>query len=250
MEIAGFCGAAIVDFKQSFKFIRKAREVGMAALKKCFYKFLFRWVIRNKHKRKQLYICLPKTGIAEYRRLSRLSSEENRENRAFKYFMSIACIIKNEGPYLREWLEYHKLIGVEHFYVYDNESSDNTKEVLQPYIDAGDVTYIYFPGRDRQDSAYCHATAHFGQETRWMAVVDLDEFIVLHEKDNLRDFMAEYADCSQISLHWVIYGSSGHEKRPDGLVLENFKGHSAVPDFSPKSIFNPRTVVDCGAHYM
>ena len=84
----------------------------MAALKKCFYKFLFRWVIRNKHKRKQLYICLPKTGIAEYRRLSRLSSEENRENRAFKYFMSIACIIKNEGPYLREWLEYHKLIGV------------------------------------------------------------------------------------------------------------------------------------------
>lgn len=69
-----------------------------------------------------------------------------------------------------------------------------------------------------------------------MAVVDLDEFIVLHEKDNLRDFMAEYADCSQISLHWVIYGSSGHEKRPDGLVLENFKGHSAVPDFSPKSI--------------
>lgn len=190
MEIAGFCGAAIVDFKRSFKFIRKAREVGMAALKKCFYKFLFRWVIRNKHKRKQLYICLPKTGIAEYRRLSRLSSEENRENRAFKYFMSIACIIKNEGPYLREWLEYHKLIGVEHFYVYDNESSDNTKEVLQPYIDAGDVTYIYFPGRDRQDPAYCHATAHFGQETRWMAVVDLDEFIVLHEKDNLRDFMA------------------------------------------------------------
>lgn len=173
----------------------------MAALKKYFYKFLFRWVIRNKHKRKQLYICLPKTGIAEYRRLSRLSSEENRENRAFKYFMSIACIIKNEGPYLREWLEYHKLIGVEHFYVYDNESSDNTKEVLQPYIDAGDVTYIYFPGRDRQDPAYCHATAHFGQETRWMAVVDLDEFIVLHEKDNLRDFMAEYADCSQISLH-------------------------------------------------
>lgn len=250
MEIAGFCSAAIVDFKRSFKFIRRVREVGMAALKKCFYKFLFRWFIRNKHKRKQLYICLPKTGIVEYRRLSRLSSEENRENRAFKYFMSIACIIKNEGPYLREWLEYHKLIGVEHFYVYDNESSDNTKEVLQPYIDAGDVTYIYFPGRDRQDPAYCHAAAHFGQETRWMAVVDLDEFIVLHEKDNLRDFMAEYADCSQISLHWVIYGSSGHEKRPDGLVLENFRGHSAVPDFSPKSIFNPRTVVDCGAHYM
>ena len=133
----------------------------MAALKKCFYKFLFRWVIRNKHKRKQLYICLPKTGIAEYRRLSRLSSEENRENRAFKYFMSIACIIKNEGPYLREWLEYHKLIGVEHFYVYDNESSDNTKEVLQPYIDAGDVTYIYFPGKGQARSGILSCNSPF-----------------------------------------------------------------------------------------
>ena len=85
--------------------------------------------IRNKHRRKQLYICLSKVGISQYLKLAKLSEEENRESKQFKYFISVACIIKNEGPYLKEWIEYHKLIGVEHFYVYDNESSDDTKIV-------------------------------------------------------------------------------------------------------------------------
>ncbi len=217
--------------------------------KKAFYKLIFHFV-RNKHRRKQLYICLSKLGIVQYLKLAKLSVLENQENKRFKYFISIACIIKNEGAYLREWIEYHKLIGVEHFYVYDNESSDDTKEILKPYINAGLVTYIYYPGRDMQDVAYLDACRKYGQETKWMAVIDLDEFIVLHKSRNLHEFMAEFTDVSQVSLHWVIYGSSGFEKKPVGLVIENFKGHARFADFSPKSIFNPRTVADTGAHYM
>ena len=48
--------------------------------------------------------------------------------------LSIAAIMKNEKPYLKEWLEYHQLIGVEHFYLCDNDSNDGTEEYLQPYI--------------------------------------------------------------------------------------------------------------------
>lgn len=222
----------------------------MEKLKKPFYKLLFKLFIHNKHKRKQLYIGLAGKGIAKYRELAKLSAREHANNVSFKYFISVACIIKNEGAYLKEWLEYYKLIGVEHFYIYDNESSDDTKEILQSYINSGEVTYIWFPGKDKQDLAYCHACAQFGNETQWMLVVDLDEFLVLHKAENLHEFMKDYADCSQVSLHWMMYGNSGHEKRPEGLVLENFRGHAAQPEFSPKSIFNPRTVVDCGAHYM
>ncbi len=218
-------------------------------VRKLFYKLIFHFV-RNKHRRKQLYICLAKVGIAKYLKLAKLSEEENQNKKEFKYFLSVVCIIKNEGPYLKEWIEYHKLIGAEHFYVYDNESSDNTKEILKPYIDSGLVTYIYYPGRDKQDPAYMDACQNFGQETKWMAVIDLDEFIVLHKAKNFREFMSEFADVSQVSLHWVFYGSSGYEKKPEGLVLENFRGHAAKPVFTPKSIFNPRTVVDTGAHYM
>ena len=218
-------------------------------LKRIFYKLLFHF-IRNKHRRKQLYICLSKVGISQYLKLAKLSEEENRESKQFKYFISVACIIKNEGPYLKEWIEYHKLIGVEHFYVYDNESSDDTKDILKPYINSGIITYVYYPGRDRQDAAYLDACRKYGDETKWMAVIDLDEFIVLHKSKNLQEFMDEFKNVSQVSLHWVFYGSSGFEKKPDGLVLENFRGHARLADFTPKSIFNPRTVTDTGAHYM
>ena len=222
----------------------------MNKLKKVFYKALFKIFVRNKLKRKQLYNCLSGVGIKKYKELAQLSAKETSENMSFPYFISLACIIKNEAPYLKEWIEYHKLIGVEHFYVYDNESDDNTKEVLQPYIDSGILTYLFFPGRDMQDVAYEHCSKHFGQETKWLMVLDLDEFLVLKQKRTIREFMVEFADCSQVSIHWMIYGSSGHVKAPQGGVLANFKAHADKPVFSPKSIFNPRTVVGWGSHYM
>ena len=225
-------------------------EVLMKSLKKIFYKLLFKFLETNKLKRKQMYTCLTEVGIKKYKELAALNAKETEEKTEFPYFISVACIIKNEEPYLKEWIEYHKLIGVEHFYVYDNESNDNTKEVLKPYIDSGLITYLFFPGKNMQDAAYDHCCKHVGHETKWLAVLDLDEFLVLKQSKNLREFMAEFSDCCQVSIHWVMYGSSGHVKMPKGGVLANFKTHAENPDFSPKSICDPRTVVECGAHYM
>ena len=53
----------------------------------------------------------------------------------FLYDLTITAIFKNEGHYLKEWLDYHLLAGVEHFYLYNNDSTDNYKEVLAPYIE-------------------------------------------------------------------------------------------------------------------
>lgn len=64
-----------------------------------------------------------------------------------KSYISIAAISKNEGPYIKEWIEYHKLVGVDRIYFYDNESQDNTKEVLKPYIEDGTVIYHYVQGK-------------------------------------------------------------------------------------------------------
>ena len=64
------------------------------------------------------------------------------------------AIVKNEAPYLQEWIEYHKLLGVTRFYVYDNESDNNIKEVLKPYVKNRDVIYRKYPGRTIQCFAY------------------------------------------------------------------------------------------------
>ena len=75
----------------------------------------------------------------------------------FLYDLAVVAIMKNEAPYVKEWLDYHLAAGVNHFYIYDNESPDNFKEVLQPYIDAGIVTYKFYPGAGRQIEAYTEA---------------------------------------------------------------------------------------------
>ena len=59
----------------------------------------------------------------------------------------MCALFKNEGRYLREWLEYHRLVGVDYFYLYDNGSRDRSVQVLQPYIREGLITLVPWPDR-------------------------------------------------------------------------------------------------------
>ena len=84
----------------------------------------------------------------------RLKRRLKRDHTQPKYYLAVCAIAKNEGPYFKEWIEWHRAKGVEKFYIYDNESTDGTREVLAPYIESGLVDYTYFPGRKRQLAAY------------------------------------------------------------------------------------------------
>ena len=98
-----------------------------------------------------------------------------------KYQLAICSIFKNEGKYIQEWIEYHKLIGVEHFYLYDNDSTDDIT-VLQQYIDEGTLTLNRISGVAMQMPAYNHFLNTYKEEVEWCAIIDLDEFIVPTEK--------------------------------------------------------------------
>lgn len=58
------------------------------------------------------------------------------------YELVMAAMFKDEAPYLREWILYHRMVGVEHFWLYNNDSTDNWSEVLAPFIDEGLVDVI------------------------------------------------------------------------------------------------------------
>ena len=62
--------------------------------------------------------------------------------------------LKIGSPYLKEWIEYHKIVGIQHFYMYNNNSNDDYLAILQPYIEAGDVTFLNWPYEQGQMSAY------------------------------------------------------------------------------------------------
>ena len=203
-----------------------------------------------KDQRKNFYKGISQVGFKEYMRLKKIIPTELKENKEFKYNVSIVAIAKNEGVYFKEWIEYHKLIGIEHFYIYNNESTDNTKEVLSPYIQSGLVTFIDFPGKERQGPAYNDAIKKYKDETRWLCSLDLDEFIYLKKHNNISDFMEGFKDCFQVSIQWMYFGSSGLINEPKGLVIENFTKHAKECSTTPKSIFNPRVAIDAmPVHY-
>lgn len=95
----------------------------------------------------------------------------------FLHDLSVVSILKNEAPYLKEWLDYHLMAGVDHFYLYDNDSPDNQLEVAAPYIQAGLVDYFKVPGQLMQMPVYNDAVKNFKFQSRYFAFIDGDEFI-------------------------------------------------------------------------
>lgn len=177
----------------------------------------------------------------------------------FEYELAIVAIAKNEGPYIREWIEYHRLLGVTKFYFYDNESEDQTKEILAPYIKSKLVSYFLIKGKARQLDAYNDAIKNFKFKCRYMAFIDLDEYLMPTEPfkpiiEIVNEAIDKYGKgASGIGINWAIYGSSQHYKTPEGLITQvfNHRGkNDVIWNAHIKTICNPRRIKDyISPHY-
>ncbi len=146
---------------------------------------------------------------------------------AQQYELSIAAIFQNEARWLKEWIEYHRLVGVDHFYLYNNFSSDNYRKILKPYIKARVVTLINWPFDYKtlskwnriQCSAYQHALKQARSSSNWLAIIDLDEFIVPVKAKNLKSLLKNYKPYGGITARWQIFGTSNIEIIPSNKLL-------------------------------
>ncbi len=157
-----------------------------------------------------------------------------------KYYLSVCAIFKNEGKFLTEWINYHLLAGVEHFYLYNNFSQDNYKEILQPYIDNNLVTLTEFPVKHGQSQAYQNCVENYASETNWIAFIDLDEYAVPLKGKDLKSCLKKYSKFPAISFPWYMFSSSGiiHENT-NKLICEQFTlGHYHAA--SMKSFLNTK----------
>lgn len=198
-------------------------------------------------------------GIIRYGLINalKLRREVKRPHDAPRHHLAVCAMAKNEGAYFKEWLDWHIRMGVDHFYVYDNESDDNTRQVLRPYINGGLVTYEPWPSlgiraRRRQMAAYDHCITHYRYDAEWMAFIDLDEFIVPVKDDTIPHFLQRFGQFAAVEVNWLVYGSGGQREKADAPVMERFRRHSEwlhPLNRHVKSIVRPMRVYDMiGCH--
>lgn len=200
-----------------------------------------------------------------------------------------ACVrIRNEARYLREWLEFHLLVGVTFFYVFDDDSSDETREVLAPYVASG-VAFVWpmhktkcpaVRGRDEVCADRSHDAEHgergFRDEclrtnpasAEWILMTDVDEFLFPSAGGSVAEHLAANCDrrLAYVLVRWHVFGASGHSTRPNALSIEAYRERGReddrgcyphltcddtyAPPICAKVLARPRCVRTQGTHFV
>ena len=184
--------------------------------------------------------CLPKTDILP--------------TNSF-YNLGLVAIFRGEDDYLVEWIEFHSMMGVDHFILYDNGLDKSSLILLKPYIENDIVTHVPFPDisglRDGkhadtlsiQQMAYADFIKRFRHHFKDILQLDIDEFLFPKSCNSITEVLNGFDDSkfARIEVNWTNFGDNGHQTKPHGLVIENFtKSGSNLAPQVVKSISNTR----------
>lgn len=136
--------------------------------------------------------------------------------------------MKNEGPYLLEWVAHHKALGFDQLVVAHNDCSDGTARMLRRLTQMGIVSHHRthlntMIGVHR--SALKQGRARLAPDDNdWVFVCDTDEFLNVHVGDNSVQALIEHSgpDSDIISIPWRIFGQDGQRDFVDARITRQF----------------------------
>jgi hypothetical protein len=167
-------------------------------------------------------------------------------------YLSILSLLRNERPYLPEWIEYHLLVGDDFFWLIDNDSTDHPEVVLDRYIALGVVNLRRCSGNGIQIPFYNFMLPIIKPHTTWIAIIDIDEFLVPVETRSVQQILRELEWAAAVRVNWVIFGTNGQLKQTEGLVIERFRNHTnweMLYNRFPKEIAHSERILRCRVHY-
>jgi hypothetical protein len=159
-----------------------------------------------------------------------------------KYYLSFCLIVRDDQAYIREWVDYHRSIGVDHFYITDNKSQPPLRETLKDYIASGLVTYKYDTRDHPQVAVYNECIQQHKNDSTWIAFFDVDEFLVLKKHSSLKNFLKDYEAFGALSVVWYLFGSNGH-LRKQASIRQSYTTRVDNYDNHFKTIVQPKRVL-------
>jgi len=171
---------------------------------------------------------------------------------------TLVATVKNEGPYLWEWVAYHKSIGFDNIVIFQNDSNDMTHGILHEMRSAGLISYFYNNAEPNmhQIQAYTRATKTAAyRQSDWILALDLDEFLTIKTPEGtLQSWFNKLPSADYIVVNWRLFGSS-YQNIPN-FDLTTTRFHRADPDgvlsknrpWGYKTMFRPKRFVRAGVH--
>jgi Glycosyltransferase family 92 len=167
-------------------------------------------------------------------------------------YLSVCAVYRNEAAHLREWVEFHRLVGVERMFLYDNGSTDDHRDVLAPYQEQGLVVVHDWPQWPAQVEAYNDCLARHTTESRWIAFIDADQFLFSPTGRRVPEVLSDFAHAPGVGVNHMNFGTSGHRTPPTGLLIESFVHVIDNPRAKRviRSIVDPARTVSCAGPHM
>jgi glycosyltransferase involved in cell wall biosynthesis len=169
--------------------------------------------------------------------------------------VAVCAIMKNEAPYVAEWVAHHRLLGFDRILVYDNDSTDGTTSILSDLRERGVIETIPWPSGARenpQTAAYQDGLETLRDDVDWLLFADADEFLVLKQHETVWEFTEGFTQhVGRIVVNWRCFGSSGRTVPGHGLVIERFL-FASPPAFEAnlhvKTFVRPHMATTVGVH--
>lgn len=171
-----------------------------------------------------------------------------------------ACIVtsaRNEGLYLLEWISYHRLIGFDHIFIYSNDNSDGSDELLGALANLGVITWLRNDageGVSVQTRSFAHALSILPDvlEYEWTAILDLDEFFIPNSRfGNITAFL-DWHDArpvDAIAINWKMIEPGLETRWRDELLMRRFRLARRSVDAHIKTIFRTSLFVHSLPHF-
>ena len=146
------------------------------------------------------------------------------------YYFSVGAMFRNESHCIQEWIEHYINQGADHFYLVNDNSSDNSVELLNPYMDRITLFHsnkIHVLGHQR--NTYNEFILPRLKETKWLLMCDLDEFVYSPMYKSIPNFLKEVSHLAQIQITPTLFGSNDHITQPKSLVQGFTKRSETIP---------------------
>jgi hypothetical protein len=144
-------------------------------------------------------------------------------------FATVVASMRNEGPFIVEWVAWQRMLGFSRVVVVTNDCQDRSPELLDALAAAGWVQHLRcdIPAGGKVTAAKLAMAKQTKAVRRadWVLVCDVDEFLVIHRGAGLlADLIPEPPEFLGMAINWRIFGNNGVAEFVDQPVHRQFFG--------------------------